>query len=536
MNFKGAFLTVGGWTLVSRFAGFARDLLAANVMGAGLAADAFFIALRLPNLFRRLFAEGAFTIAFVPLFTGALQNGRDEAKRFAEQALSMLMVILVPFTLLMMVGMPWIMQIITPGFTDDPTKFALAVDLSIITFPYLMLISLAALMGSVLNALGHFGPYAAAPIAFNLTQIVALLFWPGDVESAYALSWAVTVSGAVQLVWLMVSLHKRGWSLRLIRPRLTPGIKRLFKLIGPSALGAGVMQVNIFIDMVLASLLPVGAISYLAYADRFYQLPIGVIGIALGTAMLPLLSAAVHSATPEKAITEQNRALEFALFLSVPAAVGLIIIPDAILGVLYQRGAFTQEATIATAWALAAYSLSIPAYVAQKVITAAFYAREDTKTPFTVSLRTVLINVAISVVMIFTLKHTGHDDIAYIGLALATSATAWVNVLWLTAILHKKGHFVPDTLLRTRLIKIGLCAAVMAVLLEIGYLLLKPMLQHSTLVGLVALAVLIGGAGVVYLLGCHFTKVQDLREIKGVLRRRKKLPAAENAPPTLPMD
>lgn len=520
MSLKRAFFTVGGWTLLSRVVGFARDLLAANILGAGMAADAFFIALRLPNLFRRLFAEGAFTTAFVPLFTGALKESPAEGKRFAEEALAMLVAVLVPFSLLMMLFMPWVMRVITPGFSAEPEKFALAVTLSVITFPYLLLISLSALFGSILNARGYFGPYAAAPIAFNVVQIVALIFWPEN--PAVSQSWAVSVSGAVQLFWLALSMWQRGWQVRLVWPRLTPRIKRLFTLIGPSALAASVMQVNIFIDMVLASMLPVGAISYLSYADRFYQLPVGVIGIALGTAMLPLLSATLRSSTPEKALGEQNRAIEFSLYLAVPAAVGLMVVPSPILAVLYQHGQFTATVTHYTALALAAYAVSIPAYVVQKVLTAAFYAREDTKTPFLISMRTVVFNTLFSSLCIFGMKRAGFEAYAFAGLALATALTAWVNTLWLGRTLLAQGHLVLDTELKKKLGGIGLSAVLMVGVLLAADALLAPFYKgHGVIVSLLSLAALVGPAGLVYLVAAHLLGVQRLGDVRRLLRRRK---------------
>lgn len=521
MNFRRAFFTVGGFTLLSRVVGFCRDVLAANYMGAGMAADAFFVALRLPNLFRRLFAEGAFTISFVPLFTTHLKNSQAEAHEFAEQALAILMAVLVPFTLLAMLGMPWIMQVITPGYAADAEKFALAVDLSRITFPYLLFISLAALLGSILNAVGRFGPYAAAPIAFNLVQIAALAVWnETEIETSCAQAWAVMISGIVQLLWLMVSAWRAGWLLRLRRPRLTDGMKRLLRLIGPGALSAGVTQVNIFIDMILASLLPAGAISYLAYADRLYQLPVGVIGIAIGTALLPSLSRTLREQGGGHALSEQNRAIEFGLYLGVPSAVGIALLAHPIIATVYERGAFLPAASVATAWAVSAFALAIPAYMVSKVLLVAFYAREDTATPFRISLQTVLANTLTSAALIYILMHTGHENIAHAGLALSTAFTAWLNVALLRHHLRRHGHFAGDSEMKQRLQRLAVCALIMALWLALGHWLTADIFAHGPLLQrIIALAVLVGSAAGLYFVLAHKLGVQRLDELVTLLRR-----------------
>jgi putative peptidoglycan lipid II flippase len=522
MAFKRAFFTVGGFTLLSRVTGFARDVMAANVLGAGLAADVFFVALRLPNLFRRLFAEGAFTISFVPLFTTALKESEEQARAFAREALAILVTVLLIFTLLMMIGMPWLMHVITPGYADEPEKFALAVTLSRITFPYLFLISIAALLGSILNALGRFGPYAAAPMAFNLVQIAALAIWnSNELEAATAQAWAVTVSGVVQLIWLMLSVRRAGWGLSLQWPRLTPRIRRLLKLIGPGALGAGVMQVGLFIDMVLASQLPQGAVSYLSYADRLFQLPVGVIAIAIGTALLPTLSHVLREQPAQAAHNEQNRAIEFGLYLGLPAAVGLALIPVPILAVLFERGAFTPETTQMVAYALSMYALAIPAFMVSKVLTVAFYAREDTRTPFTIALRTVAVNVTISVVVLYVLVHLGYAAIAHAGLAFSTAITAWVNVALLSYQLKRRGFLATDRDLWRRCGGMLVAVIGMGGVLLLGQALLMPYFRSHMLLEITSLVGLIGAAGLVYLALAHLTGAQRLNDALKMLRRRR---------------
>jgi putative peptidoglycan lipid II flippase len=522
MAFKRAFFTVGGFTLLSRVTGFIRDIMAANVLGAGMAADAFFVALRLPNLFRRLFAEGAFTISFVPLFTSALKDGESEARKFAREALSVLILALLVFSLLMMTFMPWVLRGLTPGYADEPEKFALAVTLSQITFPYLFLISISALLGSILNALGRFGPYAAAPMAFNLVQIAALAIWnASDVQAATAQAWAVTVSGVVQLIWLSYSIKQVGWGLSLQKPQLTPRIRRLLQLIGPGALGAGVLQVSIFIDMILASQLPQGAISYLSYADRLFQLPVGVIGIAIGTALLPTLSHVLREQPRAAALAEQNRAIEFGLYLGLPAAVGLAVIPGPILAVLFERGAFTAETTQMVALALGMYALSIPAFMINKVLTVAFYAREDTRTPFKIALRTVAINVVMSISILYALMHYGHAAVAHAGLAFSTALTAWINTALLGHTLRQLGYLEADKLLWQRCGAMIVAALVMAGVLLLLEPVLQPYFRTYLLLEVLALGGLIGAAGLIYLLLAHLTGAQRLDAAFAMLRRRR---------------
>lgn len=446
-----AIATVGGLTMLSRIAGFVRDILTAAMLGAGVVADAFFVALKLPNLFRRLFAEGAFSVSFVPMFSADLESkGIDPAVAFAERALAVMIAVLLPLTILAVIAMPAIMTVIAPGFVDDAERFDLAVTLGRVTFPYLILMSLVALMGGVLNALGRYGPFAAAPILFNLCLIAALLLaepligWGIVATVGHALAWAVLIAGIVQLLWLAEACRRAGVRLGLPRPRIDTRIRKLFRLMAPGALGAGVIQINIFIDILLASLLPAGAISYLYYADRLYQLPLGVIGIAIGTALLPMLSRQVEAADTSAALRTQNRALDAALLLSIPSAVALIVIPQPILTVLFQRGAFDAEATRATALALAAYGIGIPAYVMVKVFSTVYFARQDTASPVKVAIVATVMNISLSLILI---RYLGH-----VGLALATGLTAWLHVAILVRGLRRRGLFRLDAETRRRIL------------------------------------------------------------------------------------
>ncbi len=508
--------TFGSLTLVSRVLGFVRDILLASFLGASLVADCFFVAFKLPNFFRRLFAEGAFNAAFVPLFCGILGDrsearGRARAKRFAEEALAVLLPILLLFTALMQVTMPWVMVALAPGFVDDPEKFDLAVDLTRSTFPYLMLISLVSLMAGVLNSLNRFVASASAPILLNLCLIGSILFFhDNDFLAGRALARAVTVAGIAQLVWLAVAMHKAGMSLRLRWPRLTPKVKSLGIIMLPAALGAGAVQVNLVIDIILASLLPEGSLSYLFYADRLNQLPIGVIGVAVGTVLLPAMSRKLAEGETAAAIEQQNRAMEAALFLTVPAAVALAVIPGPLITVLFERGAFDSGATAATAMALSAYAAGLPAYVLIKILTPGFFSRHDTRTPVKISLVALAVNIVLNVILMIPFKH--------VGLALATAISAWVNVGLLYLVLRQRDHFEIDARLRRKLVGIGAASAGMglSVFLLAGYL--SAFFAGSLAAKIAGLAGLILAGLVVYgLLAWVFRifRTGDIRQLLG---------------------
>src|SRR5438552_12911969 len=387
--------TVGSYTLLSRVFGFIRDILTAALLGAGPVADAFFVAQRLPNLFRSLFAEGAFSAAFVPLFAGTMaEHGKEAARVFAEDALAVLLPALLGFVLLGEIFMPTVMSVIAPGFGEDPAKFEPGVDLARITFPYLLFIALVALQGGVLNSIDRFAAAAATPILLNLFLIAALLLmrefgW----HEGRALAWAVSAAGFTQFLWLLFSCARAGLVLRLPVPRLTQSVRRTLAVMAPGTVGAGVTQLNLLISTALASLLPGGSVSYLYYADRLNQLPLGVVGIAVGTAILPSLSRRIRLGQLADAVTVQNRGIELALLLTLPAAIALAVLALPIFSVLFQRGAFGPADTAASAAALAAYAAGLPAFVLIRVLAPAFFARHDTATPVKVAVATMAGNL-----------------------------------------------------------------------------------------------------------------------------------------------
>jgi putative peptidoglycan lipid II flippase len=506
--------TVGGWTMVSRVLGFVRDVLIANVLGAGMIADAFFVAFKFPNFFRRLFAEGAFNAAFVPLFAGRLTTqGRAEAIRFAGEVAAMLGIILLVFTLAAILAMPWLMVVIAPGFTGDPVKFMLTTELTRITFPYLMFMALVALMGGMLNSIERFAATAAAPIVLNIVLIsvlaavrAGLLPSPGP-----ALAWGVAAAGLGQFVWIALACKRAGILFTLPRPRLTPGVRRLLTLMFPALIGAGVVQINLVIDIVLASTLAEGSVSYLYYADRVNQLPLGVVGVAVGIALLPLLVRQLRAGDNEAAQNSQNRAIEFALTLTLPATAALIAIPEQIVTVLFQRGAFDPAAARATAAALAAFAAGLPAYVLIKALIPGFHAREDTRTPVKIAIVAVIANVALALTLMQFLAHAG--------IALATALTAWFNAAMLGWILVRRGHLVFDRRLARRAPRLALAAAVMGGALWAGAAALAGPLNGGEPARIAALAALIAGAMAVFALLAMATGAVRLGELRAALKR-----------------
>jgi putative peptidoglycan lipid II flippase len=506
--------TVGSYTLLSRVFGFVRDILTAAILGAGPVADAFFVAQRLPNLFRSLFAEGAFSAAFVPLFAGTMaERGREAARIFAEDALAMLLAALLGFALLGEIFMPVVMAVIAPGFGEDPAKFALAVELARITFPYLLFIALVALQGGVLNSVDRFAAAAATPILLNLSLIAALLLmkrfgW----RDGRALAWAVTGAGFAQFFWLVFSCSQAGLALRLPLPRLTPAVRRTLAVMAPGTVGAGVTQLNLLISTALASLLPSGSVSYLYYADRLNQLPLGVVGIAVGTAILPPLSRQVRLGKQAEAVATQNRGVELALLLTLPAAVALVVMAAPILAVLFQRGAFGSADTAATAAALRAYAAGLPAFVLIRVLAPAFFARQDTATPVKVAVTAMATNLCLTLVLMQFLAH--------VGIAAATTVAGWVNALALLVLLIRRGHFRFDRRARRNLPRIGFAALGMGLVLALLRIALAPALTGLPLVRVGALVALIGAGLTVFALLALAFGIAEWRELLGRLRRQ----------------
>ena len=422
------FFTVGVWTLLSRVLGFARDIMIAGFLGTGVVAEAFLVAFSLPNLFRRFFAEGAFNMAFVPMFSKKLEQD-DDAHRFAQDAFVGMAFILTAFSVVAIIAMPALVTVIASGFRGDE-RFDLAVSYGRWAFPYILFISLAALLSGVLNATGRFAAAAAAPVLLNVIfvafMLVASLLADGPETQetvGWALAYAVPVAGIAQLALVWYAARAAGFPLRIKRPRMTPELKRLAIIAAPAALAGGVLQINLLVGRQVASFFD-GAIAWLSYADRLYQLPLGVVGIAIGVVLLPDLSRRLSAGDTAGGRDAFNRAAEISLALTIPAAVALLVIPLALVGVMFQRGAFTADDTAATAFAVAVYGLGLPAFVLQKTLQPLFFAREDTKRPFYYAVVAMVLNAVVAIGLA--------PVIGYIAAAFGTTATAWAMVwmLW----------------------------------------------------------------------------------------------------------
>ncbi len=419
---------ISGFTLASRLLGFIRDILIAKLLGASAATDAFFVALRLPNMLRQLFAEGAFNVAFVPMLANKLETkGQQRAEKFATATFSTMLWFTVILSVVFMLLMDSIILIMAPGFADDPETFALAVDLSRITFPYFVFIVATSFMGGVLNTLKRFMAFAAAPMLLNFSFIVCLLTLPSHVpQPAFAAAWAVPIGGLLQVMLMVIAMRGSGFKLKLAMPHSHPKIKTLAKRIVPTFIGVGAQQINTLISTILASLLAPASISYLFYADRLSQLPLALIGLAIATALLPTLSRSLKSDTPEHSEKLLTQSLSVSIALGLAAACGLVFLAEEIMIVLFARGEFSLHDAKMSGQALAAFGVGLPAYIIAKITATAFYAREDTKTPVKTALISIGINLA---AMLLLMPHFAH-----VGLAAATSIAAWSNVgmqLWL---------------------------------------------------------------------------------------------------------
>ncbi len=521
MNLTKALGSVGGLTLASRILGLFRDTLFARFVGAGFASDAFLIAFRLPNLFRALFAEGAFSAAFIPMFNRKVgdKNGRGlpDGLSFAEDALSVLLPVLIGMTVLLELAAWPVTWLMTFGFNGvGADRFDFVVHLSRITLPYLLLISLVSLLGGILNSLHKFWINAAAPILLNATLIAALLLFHAHepLFTARNQAIAVTVSGALQLIWLIYACRSSGVTLRLKRPQLNPDVKKLLSLIWPAAAGAGAVQINLLVSTALAAaLLPAGSISYIYFADRLNQLPLGLIGIGLGTVLLPTISRQLGRGEDAEAMETQNRGMELALFLTLPATVALIVCGTPIVGALFQHGKFTLGDSTLTAQALAAFSIGLPSYILVKVLTPGYYARSDTKTPVRYATMSMVVNLVLNLLLIKPLGHMGPP--------LATAIASTVNVAMLYRTLVRRRHFVPDARLARRTWRLLVAAVIMGGVMFFLNDLFQPFVTGSSTQRWGAMVVLVTTGGVVYAVATLLTGAFRLGDIATLVRRSK---------------
>jgi len=533
MSLLSKFATVGGATLVSRIFGFGREMMMASALGVGPVADAFNLAFRFPNLFRRLFAEGAFNAAFIPLFARSLEEeGEEGARGFANEVFSTLFTILVAVTVLAMIFMPFLVKtIIAPGLAvciDDPAaggnviscaaRYDITVTFSRIMFPYLACMSLMAMVSGILNAFRRFFAAAVAPTLLNfiLIGVLGWALWDGADKATigFLMSWGVLIAGFAQLAMVVIAMRMAGFSVALRWPRWTKRLKRLLVLAGPAALIGGITQINLFVGQAIASFKP-GAVSTLQYADRPYQLPLGMVGIAIGVVLLPELARALKAGRLREAQHTQNRSLEFALFLTLPAAVALFIIPEPIIRVLYERGAFDAAATPAVAAVLGLYALGLPAFVMAKVFTPGYFAREDTRTPMIATLISAGANIVLSLVLFWL--------IAERGIALATTIAGWLNAGLLFAGLYRKGLWEIDRELVKRSALVVLSSLLMGAVLVLEMIELGDWLRPQSPVTTQAFAILIlvSSAMAIYFALALATGAADRKLFLAVLKRKK---------------
>ena len=513
MNLVKATGTIGGLTLISRIAGFLREMLMSRIMGASAAADAFFVAFRLPNTFRRLFGEGAFSAGFVPLFSQRLhgEGGEADARQFSEEVLAVFVPTLLLFTLVFEIIMgPFVFLI--SGYDDG--KLALATFLTRITFPYLILISLVSLFSGILNSLTRFTAAAFAPALLNLAMLAALILVPdGGHVSATALAIAVTLGGVLQFGLLWVATKRAGISLALKRPRMTPGVRQFVRVVIPATLGAGVYQISAFIDTFFLARLGTGSLSYFNYADRLNQLPLGVIGAAVGTAILPQVSRYVGAGDPKAAATVQGRAAELAMLLCIPAALALSVAAGPLISALFQGGEFTPRDAEITALTLSIIVMGLPAYVLVKVLTPGFYSRQDTATPVKTAAVTLVANIALNFILI--------PPFGIGGLAAAIAICSWLNCLMLYIILHRRGHFRIEAWLASRIARQILAGGAMAATLWAVGAALPGFFSGGVGHRLIGVAALVGSGLAVYFPLVWLIGGMDKEDINALLRRRR---------------
>lgn len=452
--------SVGGWTLLSRLTGFARDIMMAAVLGAGPVADAFYLAFRLPNHFRAIFAEGAFNTAFIPAYARVkTQEGDAKAARFADGVLSGVVVVQLAVLAFALMATPLVVATLAPGLADDPERFALTVGYTRITFPYLGLIAVVTLVGGVLNANERFWAAAAASILLNVAMVGTLSVAGWFPTAGDAAAWGVLISGFLQVGLLVFDAERHGLGPRFALPRLDPETRRFLIALGPAILGSAGLQLAIFADTIVASFLPQGAVAALFYAERIYQLPVGVIGIAAGIVLLPEMSRRLAAGDEAGARHAQARALELILLLVLPFLAACLIVPEEIMRGLFLRGAFTGEAARAAAQTLAAYAIGLIPFVVMRAFMSPFYARGDTRTPVIATLGAAMVNIALKVWLM--------DDFAQVGLAFATSVGGWISLALLIAFALRRGYGCGDAALvallpRLALIGLGVAAALFA--------------------------------------------------------------------------
>jgi putative peptidoglycan lipid II flippase len=497
----GKILTVGGYTLLSRLTGFLRDIMLAAIIGAGPVADAFFVAFRLPNHFRAIFAEGAFNSAFIPAYARVrTEHGVGAAEQFGDRIFTLLFASQIVLLALALAFTPQAIELLAPGFSREPQQFALAVSLTRITFPYLLLITLVTLWSGILNALHRFAAAASAPILLNLTMMATLALAYLFPSAGYAAAWGVLISGVLQALLVGGDTLFMGVMTSFRALRWDKDVRRFFKALLPATLGSAGTQLALFADTIIASFLSAGAISALYYADRIDQLPIGVIGIAVGTVLVPEMTHRLATGDEVGAQATQNRAIEFALLLALPCVVAFLVVPGLIMRALFVRGAFTSADAHAAALTLMAYTIGLIPFILIRSVVAPFLARGDTATPVKAALIGTAVNIVCKVALMFPL--------AQVGLALATSIGAWLNFVLVLYFAARARLIAPDAELKMTLVRLAAAAIVLALVLALAAPVVTAMLSswsrfrdESALAVMVVIGAAVYGGLVIALLG-----------------------------------
>ena len=500
--------TVGFFTLLSRIFGFVRDIIIANYFGTKMAADAFFMAFRIPNLLRRLTAEGALSAAFVPVFTKLMIRDRREAFRLANNVLVHLTILTALITVLGIIFSPLLLKVIAVGFTDEPEKFRLTVSLTRWVFPYLVFVSLAAIMMGILNTMHHFTAPAAAPIMLNISFIVCTIFLRDAFDlPAYALAVGVLIGGLAQLAIQIPFAIKNGFVFSFVFDPRSEALKKIFILTLPATFGTAISEINMFVDTMLASLLKEGSVSFLYYANRLVLFPMGVIAVAMSTALLPALSLHTGMDEEHKVVDTLSRSMRATMFLILPSTAGLIILREPIVEVLFQRGAFGHYSTVNTGFALAFYSVGLTAFAGAKLLTSAYYALGDTKTPVKIAVYAMLINVSLNLALMGPLEHGG--------LALATSVAAWFNFLTLGMLLRTRmGRIDGRRLLKS----FGASLAGSVVIASALYFALDRFFEKG--LGAMELFTIIAGAAILYFVLAVLFGQSEAKDLTSFARKK----------------
>jgi putative peptidoglycan lipid II flippase len=516
----GRILTVSGFTLLSRVTGFLRDIVLAWGLGAGPVADAFFVALRLPNHFRAIFAEGAFNAAFVPTYAQLRTTGAASLEMFASRVFTLLLIVQLVLLAIALLCMPWVITLLAPGFARESGQFALAVELTRITFPYLLLITLVTLYSGILNAIGRFAAAAAAPILLNLSIVFALLMAAAFPTPGHAAAWGVFAAGVLEALLVGGDAWRQGALPRLRWPRFDPDVKTFLKRFAPATVGSAETQIALFADTIIASFLVAGSLSALYYADRLNQLPIGVIAVAVGTVLLPEMANRLAANDEQGARQAQNRAIEFTLLLSIPCFAAFFFVPETIMRGLFERGAFTAADTAATAATLRAYAVGLFAFVLIRSMAITFLSRGDTWTPVVALSYAVAVNVALKVLLF------SFTDLAQVGLALATSAGAWVNLILLHVFARRAKLIGFDEALRQSAVRLGIAGVALIAALLAGEAAFAALFAEGPYRGELMLGALAILGGLVY--GVSVLALFGKQRIAGLFRRPR--PSAMQAP------